>query len=101
MGWLPLVGSLKLQVSLAEYHLFYRSLLQKRPIKEPTNRSHPITGIRRSKGRRLVIGSVGALLSLSLLKRYEKMCCKKSEGYSKICWENVCERERERVCVCV
>jgi len=31
MGWLRLVGSLKLQVSFAEYRLFYRSLLQKRP----------------------------------------------------------------------
>jgi len=32
MGWLPLVGSLKLHISLAEYRLFYRALLQKRPI---------------------------------------------------------------------
>ena len=32
MGWLRLVGSIKLQVSFAEYRLFYRSLLQKRPI---------------------------------------------------------------------
>jgi len=32
MGWLRLVGSLKLYVSFAEYRLFYRSLLQKRPI---------------------------------------------------------------------
>jgi len=32
MGWLQLVGSLKLQVSLAEYCLFNRALLQKRPI---------------------------------------------------------------------
>ena len=32
MGWLQLVGSLKLQVYFAEYRLFYRSLLQKRPI---------------------------------------------------------------------
>jgi len=32
MGWLRLVGSLKLQVSFAEYHPFYRALLQKRPI---------------------------------------------------------------------
>jgi len=31
MGWLQLVGSLKLQVSFAEYRLFYRALLQKRP----------------------------------------------------------------------
>jgi len=31
MGWLRLVGSLKLQVSFAEYRLFYRALLQKRP----------------------------------------------------------------------
>ena len=30
--WLRLVGSLKVQVSLAEYRLFYRALLQKRPI---------------------------------------------------------------------
>ena len=32
MGWLRLVGSLKLQVSLAEYRLFYRAPLQKRHI---------------------------------------------------------------------
>jgi len=32
MGWLQLVGSIKLQVSSAEYRLFYRALLQKRPI---------------------------------------------------------------------
>ena len=32
MGWLWLVGSLTLQVSFAEYSLFYRALLQKRPI---------------------------------------------------------------------
>jgi len=31
MGWLRLVGSLKLQVSFTEYRLFYRALLQKRP----------------------------------------------------------------------
>jgi len=32
MWWLRLVGSLKLQVSFAEYRLFYRALLQERPI---------------------------------------------------------------------
>ena len=32
MGWLRLVGSLKLYVSFAGYSLFYRALLQKRPI---------------------------------------------------------------------
>ena len=32
MGWLRSVGSIKLQVSFAEYRLFYRALLQKRPI---------------------------------------------------------------------
>jgi len=32
MGWPRLVGSLQLQVSFAEYSLFYRALLQKRPI---------------------------------------------------------------------
>ena len=32
MGWLHLVSSLKLQVSFAQYRLFYRALLQKRPI---------------------------------------------------------------------
>jgi len=32
MGWLPLIGSLKLQVCFAEYRLFYRAHLQKRPI---------------------------------------------------------------------
>ena len=31
MGWLRLVGTLKLWVSFAEYSLFYRALLQKRP----------------------------------------------------------------------
>jgi len=32
MGCLRLVGSFKLQVSFAEYRLFYRALLQKRPM---------------------------------------------------------------------
>jgi len=32
MGWLRSVGSIKLYVSFAEYRLFYRALLQKRPI---------------------------------------------------------------------
>ena len=32
MGWIRLVGSLKLHVSFGEYRLFYRALLQKRPI---------------------------------------------------------------------
>jgi len=32
MGWLRLVGSFKFQVSFAEYRVFYRSFLQKRPI---------------------------------------------------------------------
>ena len=31
MGWLRLVGSIKYQVSFAEYSLLYRALLQKRP----------------------------------------------------------------------
>ena len=34
MGWLRLVGSLKLQVSFAEYRLFHRALLQNKPIIE-------------------------------------------------------------------
>jgi len=32
MGWLRWVGSLKSQVSFTEYRLFYRALLQKKPI---------------------------------------------------------------------
>ena len=32
MGWLRLVCSFKLHVSFAEYSLFYRSRLQKRPV---------------------------------------------------------------------
>ena len=32
MGLLRLVGSLKLQVSFAEYSLFFRAPLQKRPV---------------------------------------------------------------------
>ena len=32
MGWLRLVGSLKIQVYFAEDSLFYRALLQKRPV---------------------------------------------------------------------
>jgi len=31
MGWIRLVGSLKLQVTCVEYRLFHRALLQKRP----------------------------------------------------------------------
>ena len=32
IGWLELVGSLKLQVSFTEYRLFYRGVWQKRRI---------------------------------------------------------------------
>ena len=32
MGWLRSVGSIKVQVSLAEYRPFYRAFLQKRPM---------------------------------------------------------------------
>ena len=32
MGWLQAVGSLESQVYFAEYSLFYKALLQKRPI---------------------------------------------------------------------
>jgi len=32
MGWLRLVGSLNLHVSFAKYRLFYKALLQKRPM---------------------------------------------------------------------
>jgi len=32
MGWLRLVGSMKLKISFAEYSLFYRALLQERPM---------------------------------------------------------------------
>jgi len=44
MGWLPLVGSLNLQVAFAEYHLFHRAFFAKETynIKEPTNCIHPI-----------------------------------------------------------
>ena len=32
LGWLRLVGSIQFYVSFAEYCLFYRALLQKRPV---------------------------------------------------------------------
>jgi len=32
MGWLQVVGSFKLLISFAESRLFYRALLQKRPV---------------------------------------------------------------------
>ena len=45
MGWLRSVGSIKLRVSFAEYYLFYRALLQKRPmiLSILNNQSHPIS----------------------------------------------------------
>jgi len=44
MGWLRLVGSIKLYVSFADYHRFYRALLAKETYDfiDPTNQSHPI-----------------------------------------------------------
>ena len=41
MGWLPLVGAFKLQVSFAEYSLFHKALLQKRPIILRSYKSQP------------------------------------------------------------
>jgi len=45
MGWLRLVGSLKLLVSFAEYSLFHRASVAKEIyyFKESANRSHPIS----------------------------------------------------------
>jgi len=40
MEWLRLVGSSKLQVSFAEYSLFNRALLQKRPNHTPKTHKH-------------------------------------------------------------
>jgi len=56
MGWLQLVGSVKLQVSFAKYSLSYRALLPKRLMifREPTNRSHPILEITLVSCTRLV-----------------------------------------------
>ena len=46
MGWLRLVGSLKLQVSFKEYSLFYRALLQKVRLSNTDMRHHMIlTGL--------------------------------------------------------
>jgi len=44
MGWLRLVGSLKLWVSFAEYRLFKQASFTEETynFREPTNRSHPI-----------------------------------------------------------
>jgi len=45
MGWLRLVGSLKVQVSIAKEPYKRDCILQKKTcnLKEPTNRSHPIS----------------------------------------------------------
>jgi len=53
MGCLRIVGSFNLEVSFEEYCLFYRALLQKRPIilKEPPNRSHPPPHLPKTKNR--------------------------------------------------
>ena len=49
MGWLRLVGFLKLQVSFAEYSLFYRSSFAKETynLKEPTNTRYEVATITR------------------------------------------------------
>jgi len=50
MGWLRLVGSLKLQVSFAKEPYKIDYILQKRHnFKEPTTRSHPIYTLRSMK----------------------------------------------------
>jgi len=42
MGWLWFVGSIKLQVPFAKEPYERDNILQKRPIIDPTDRSHPI-----------------------------------------------------------
>ena len=58
MGRLRLVGSLKLQVSFAEYRLFYRVLLQKRPVILffPSSQTKLIMGAKKLAIRQLVRG---------------------------------------------
>jgi len=79
MGWLRLVGSLKLQVSFAEYRFFNRALLQKRPI------------ILRSL---LIVATPYGFCLLA----YCKMCVCLCVSMSRAC---VCFRVCVCVCVCI
>jgi len=96
MGWLRSVGSIKLKVSFAEYRLFYRSLLQKRPI---------ILSILLTKATPYAPPMVCHVNSrVCLCEREaerENVCVRETETER----ENVCvrerETERENVCVCV
>jgi len=79
MGWLRLVGSLKPQVSFAEYRLFYRALLQTRPI---ILRSLPI---------------VATPLFLERVSRYRNVC----RLIIPICDEPMRGRRNKKIHVCM
>ena len=97
-GWLRFVGSIKLQVSFAEYGLFYRSLLQKRPIILSillTEATPYDTGWRRC---------IACLkLQVSFRKRttnqralVRKMTCKDKASYASSPPCRVCERKKKK-----
>ena len=74
MGWLRLVGSLKLQVSFAEYSLYYRFFLQKRPI---ILRSLLIVATPYAKKRRM----------------FETFCCARHLGRALCVSKETCKRD--------
>ena len=69
MGWLRLVGSLKLYVSFAEYRFFYRSLFAKETynFKEHTIRSHP------TRSKRLEAYPISSWLPSNKFVRFERV----------------------------
>ena len=78
MGWLRLVGSTKLQVFFAEYRLFYRALLQKRPVILLV----PLTEATPYVKHRVLYGILCGILCESLIT----CVCSNVE-----CWEKLCK----------
>jgi len=95
------LGFLKLQVSFAEYHLFHRALLQKRPVvfMEPTNRSLPFLAAKpyeRETSFEFSVLLCFKCVSVSQRKSvwmFHFCVCVRERGYVQA---SVCERERER-----
>jgi len=88
MGWLQSVGSIKLCVSFAEYSLFYRAILQKRPI---------ILSIQLTNS----LANLDGCSCQKFLEKAFQFICTPRPSREQLMRPSVCERESERGCECV
>ena len=94
--WLRLVGSLKLQVSFAEYRFFYRALLRKRPVEKHDDQRH---GHQTGESESVWGHAIGKSARECALQECERVCVTRVR--ESVCYKSAreCALHKKGVCV--